>query len=220
MVCACDEFCCTVTWDLNCATDGLDDTCGAQLFCPGLCACPDGLISWLEPPACTVDARQPHLIDNAAALQGITGLRFSGPVGADNENCWTASPSNLVENIMDQGDGTITLTLMQAGAVFAETQVTYNSEKNVSKTGRFISHPGNVNNSLMTDTGDVTTMRLCCLNQSCSAPFIAPFGLYSCDTNHSGAPSAEDLIRLMDLLSGGGDFSIWNQTSKPASACP
>lgn len=218
-VCTCDPFCCQVAWDINCATVGLEGDCGAQITCPGLCSgCPDGTITFTNagPLACTVDAREPHTLNDNASPEGITQLVFTGPSGADNESCWTVTAPNSVQNIVDNGDGTFTMSLLQPTAAFAVTQISYVSDTNVTQTSEFISHPGNVNANAMTDNADVFALTACCLNHSCTPVH----GVYSCDIDRSGIVSSEDLSRLIDLLNGGNAFSLWNQTPKPTSACP
>lgn len=216
-VCACDPFCCNVTWDINCATTGLEGNCGAQLTCPGLCAgCPEGTIAFTDPLDCNVDAGQPHALNNAGATEGITQLTFTGPSGADNESCWSVSAPNTVQNIVDNGNGTFTMLLTAPMAVLSETTITYLSDGNVSQANNFISHPGNVDGGGATDTADATALINCCFQQSC----VPAHGLYSCDINRSGVRTAEDLTRLMDLLNGGNAFGLWNQSQKPATMCP
>jgi len=216
-VCTCDPFCCQVAWDINCATVGLEGDCGAQLTCPGLCAgCPDGAITFTDPLACNVDAREPHALNDIASPEGITQLNFTGPAGADNESCWSITAPNSVQNIVDNGDGTFTMSLQLPTVALAVTEISYTSDSNVSQETEFISHPGNVNANALTDTADAFSLIACCLTQSCTPAH----GIYSCDTNHSGGVSTEDLSRLMDLLNGANTFSVWNQSSKPASMCP
>ena len=48
----------------------------------------------------------------------------------------------------------------------------------------------------------------------------SPHGLYSTDMDHDGALEPPDLLLLIDLLNGGGEFSSWQSSPISSSSCP
>jgi hypothetical protein len=53
-----------------------------------------------------------------------------------------------------------------------------------------------------------------------TAPPLPPPGdRYNCDLDHSGTTTAQDLVRLIDLLNGAGEFTSWLDETVPG-ACP
>jgi hypothetical protein len=68
-----------------------------------------------------------------------------------------------------------------------------------------ISLPADSNADGMADVEDAGALVACCLDGSCASPH----GEYSCDINRSGMVTADDLTRLIDLLNGGGPFTVW-----------
>lgn len=230
-VCACDAFCCEVAWDDNCATMGVGGSgCGAELLCPSLCGepCPEGVVTFLDPPNGVVDARQPHEPANASSRQGIDTIKVEAPAGADNPRCWTPcetvveGPPNDIVGIVDQGDGTFTLSLLRPISAGGLTAITYTADSGATYTGTFIAHPANVNADGASDANDIVTMVNCCLNQECQAGSSPEETLYRCDINRSGQITPADMLRTIDLLNGGDQFRPWSDALLPTGNgdCP
>jgi len=236
-VCACDAFCCEVAWDDNCASAGVGGAgCGAEILCPALCGepCPDGVVTFLDPPDGIIDARQPHEPANAAVGQGIDTILVEAPAGADNSRCWipcetvvNGTPNEIV-SIVDNGDNTFTLSLLRPISAGGLTAITYAADGGATYTATYISHPANVNadgagnpNDLV-NTDDLVALVDCCLNQQCqlgSGPEETP---YRCDINRSGNITPADMLRTIDLLNGGDQYSVWSDTALPTGngTCP
>lgn len=88
-VCTCDPFCCNVTWDILCATVGLDPSCGVQVVCPGLCVgCPDG----------TIDCNANGIPDDCEIEQGVA---FDCNSDGVLDECETDSDGDTVPNSCD-----------------------------------------------------------------------------------------------------------------------
>jgi hypothetical protein len=228
-VCACDPFCCEVTWDENCAGTGVDG-CGAELLCPALCGdpCPDGAVTFIDPPDGIVDARQPHEPANAAVKQGIDVITVEAPPGADNLRCWSlcetvvdANP-NDVAAVVDNLDGTFILALLRPISAGGLTAITYSGDGGTSSTGTYVAHPANVNADGASNADDLVTMVDCCLNQQCQPGATTEETPYRCDVNRSGKVTPADMLRAIDLLNGGDQLSVWRDTVLPTGNgnCP
>lgn len=173
--------------------------------------CPDGAVAWLDPPDGVIDARQPHEVDDAAARLGINQLTVRAPRNA-GEDCWSLREAgnpgepNTIVGVDPNGDGTYTIRLdhpLRPGFV---TSVTYMSASGCcDSTGHFAHLPADTNADGMSDARDISMLVDCCLNQTCSPPF----GDYTCDIDQSRQRGARDVIRLIDLLNGAGNFEAW-----------
>ena len=65
--------------------------------------------------------------------------------------------------------------------------------------------------------GDIAELVSCCVNSTCSPAYR---NVISCDINHSGLVTSEDIVRHVDLLNGSGGFATWlNQTSYDGGEC-
>jgi hypothetical protein len=190
--------------------------------------CPDGAVTFLDPPDGIIDARQPHEPASASSRQGIDTITVQAPAGADNPRCWTScetvveSQQNEIAEIVDNGDGTFTLILLRPISAGGLTAVTYTGDGGSSYTGTFISHPANVNADGASDANDLVTMVDCCLNQECQAGSGPEETPYRCDINRSGKVTPADMLRTIDLLNGGDQYDQWSDTTLPTGngSCP
>ncbi len=86
----------------------------------------------------------------------------------------------------------------------AVTTITYAST--VRQTGVFTSLPADSNGDGIARADDIAAMVACCLRGGCAVP--TP---YQCDIDQSGGIDAADILRLIDLLNGAGEFTrAWN----------
>lgn len=226
-VCTADSFCCEVEWDVNCATDGFNHNGnGAAVLCPDLCgtpSCPPGTVEFIDPPAGVIDARQPYPPLDPASPQGITALKVSGPSGVASASCWAVCESpgggetNTVSGVTDNGDGTHTIHLARPISVGAATTLTYQADDGSFTRGVFVFHPGDVNGDGVTDVADVPK-----LIERVGGIAGAPPGVFAEDIDHSGALNPGDVLRLIDLFNGAGDYDPWINTPAPlcGSCCP
>ncbi len=191
----------------------------APPLCPdpgGQPTCPAGTVDWLDPPDGVVDARQPHDANHAGRLSGIDRLHVRAPIEAD-PTCWTLCDevgTNAIASVEPHRDCTSTLRFDRPITAGAVTRVVY------SGTGAMASltaHPGNADADVATDPGDIISL-IDMLNEV----HQPPWGLYSCDMDHSGICDPSDIIMLIDLLNGASAFEPWFGTPLPAATgdCP
>lgn len=223
-VCACDPFCCEVEWDANCAGIGAGGSgCGAAILCTESCgiACSPGPLGFVDPPRDIVDARQPHPPGDPLTPQGINQFLLTAPVGAERAFCWSLcetsveGSANGIASIQDNGDGTLTLSLLRTISTNAVTKVTYTDSLLASQVGVFISHPGNVDGGATADATDVEVLVGCLTGAAACNP-------WQCDIDHSGACTPADLLREIDVLDGGDGFTATDGTGVPTGGaiCP
>jgi hypothetical protein len=236
-VCVCDPWCCNVEWDEFCATDGVGESeCGANFQCGSLCReCEDGDVTWVDPTVGIidplvgwVDARQPHPVDNATTLQGLSAITVYAPGGADIVDCWTLCetnqnpamhppglPANDIAGIADNGDGTFTLTLDRAIMPGEVTELTYTSTSGTTVSScRFIAHPADVDVDETSAPADI----LAVIN-SLNGVIPLPDNLVDLDRDGEAAPA--DILRVIDLLNGAGAFEVWLDVTVDHDApCP
>ncbi|MGB0714990.1 MAG: hypothetical protein ACPGXK_03875 [Phycisphaerae bacterium] len=211
-VCREDSWCCQVEWDGFCA-DATSRLCNSL--------CPFGGINWIDPPQDVVDAGQPFAPDQPDVPQGIRDVLVSGPSGVGQGCCWEvcqadadapleANPLAPVQPEEGQAFSVVLSRPIESGAA---TRLTYAiSGSNSVMTA----HPGNVNGDAFADGTDLQAL-IDCLSDAGNCPF----GAYSCDLNRDGACGPEDLLRLHDLLAGGGPYEPAMGTARPtADTCP
>lgn len=190
----------------------------------GGATCPAATILSADPPAGTVDARQPHVPNDPAALLGIGGagepiiidLNVPGAPATCFTLCETAqdaSGPNAVATVVDNGDGTYTIGLDRPITSNAVTTISYDDGSFVE----YISHPGNVNADSVANSVDVLT--LINIANGVEQP---PYGEFSADIDHSGVTSAPDVLRAIDLLNGAAGYSAQLLTLLPElnGLCP
>ncbi|MEK6676854.1 MAG: hypothetical protein AABZ47_14515 [Planctomycetota bacterium] len=189
--------------------------------------CPVANIFVSDPPSGTVDARQPHPLDDnsLAARQGIGGP--SEPIvltiGLHNVPplcftlCETASDpvlgSNVINNVTEDSIGVYRIRLRRPITPGAVTTIEYGNGQFIELT----SHPANSNGDGAADADDILDWM-----DYLSGMEPPPFGRHSLDINHSGQLDVGDLTRALDLLNGAGDlYPPWNGTMLPTNtACP
>jgi hypothetical protein len=185
--------------------------------------CPAGTVVSAVPPHGTVDARQPHEPDQPLNPQGIGSatepIRITlGVSGAEDcfELCETATDGvggNGIVSAVDGGGGVYEIVLQRPITAGAATTIRYIRDNSFV---RYLSHPANVNGDAAANLNDVTA--LVAVLGGGSAPV---HGNHSVDLDHSGMPTAADLVRLGDLLNGGGSFAVGMGTALPGNgSCP
>lgn len=203
----------TCGWaDGDCTGDGIVDAADMAICFPADCS---SIVS-ATPTNCEVDGRQPHDINNPNPAQGITtiDLMLTAPCNATN---LSASSFSMVVSpvvptpptIIDvAGSGNmVTLTLSAPIPPQSWTCIS-RAGGNQTCVGLL---PGDVDANLITDTADVITAV-----DALSGTIVQP--LIGTDTNRSTVHTAEDLVRILDLLNGAGAFSPHLNSTLPA--CP
>ncbi len=180
--------------------------------------CPAGVMDWAgaNPPTGVIDARQPHPLSGTTA-QGIYTIVVDGPPGMSRGHecfdlCETRvdGAANFVASVTEGPAGTYTIVLDRPISAGAVTKISYHPDGGFPPdTGVFMSLPADANASGRSLVNDVTHMASCCLEGTCAPAY----GGYSCDTNHSGLTTSEDILRLIDLLRGADGFAPWHEQS-------
>jgi len=224
-VCRCDPYCCTVEWDINCATNGIENECGAAILCQATCnpQCPQGPVRWFYPPQTVLDARRPFAPDGQSGAEGIQTLHVEAPPGADKLECWslcettTLGGENRVASFERNVDGTLMLNLLRPITRGAVTKISYEDDHGFKQGTEFTAHPANANGDGLADASDVIALH----NELLEQPNLPP-GPYRRDINRSGMFTPADLLELIDLLNGTADYIPWNGTPKPlpGAICP
>lgn len=217
-----------------CTTDALDlETCNCAnmpVDCPpgqvcdpmtGGCetaaACTTIVSS--DPPHCEIDARQPHALNDADAVFGLTSLELTFNVACDATTMTPASfavsttPGPVsppaIQSVTAAGN---VATLSFDGPIPVEnwTCVTHVDSGDSTCFGYL---PGDVNRSRAATAADIMAL----LNSLNNVPgFVRP--LFATDINRSGAATAADILRLVDLLNGAHAFDPWLHATLPP--CP
>ena len=179
----------------------------------GTCA---DVVTFLEPAAGTVDARQPNAPKNPSAQLGIDTIKVQGTPGTEVLGCWSlreiddgGSP-NAITGIDDHGDGTFTLHLARPITPGSITTVSATLDDGSVVSAQYTSHPGNVNGDISADENDVLL-----LLDSLSGTVSPPLDQFNSDIDHSGQSSPADILRLIDLLNGADGYNSWLGTTRP-----
>jgi len=166
------------------------------------------------PPDGVVDARQPHPL-NSLDPQGISKIVVMGPAGA-SRSCWdlcdsSESSLNSIDKVVEGPAGTYSIELLFPISAYAVTTITYLGN---GATGRFTSHPGNVNGDAGSGPLDVLNIIDCLngVNQAVTCPWGFP---YSQDLDHSGGFGPSDILREIDVLNGADLLTPANGTNLP-----
>ena len=177
--------------------------------------CPTGPVTFTDPESGTVDARQPHAVDDSNLRQGIDTITVLASPGADNPVCWSlcetdidGSP-NSITGVVDNGDGSFTISLDRTITIGEATTISYIDDIGVVTRGEFFSHPANATGSSTSTSNDVLAI------MGYLDGFPPRYGIYSSDIDHSGEMAAPDILRLIDLLNGGGAFTVWQDSVRP-----
>ena len=153
----------------------------------------------------------------AANEAGMTPIVIDlGITGAGDWQCWALCEvppgGNYVDTVMDNGDGTYTITLAHGIAVGAVTTIQYNGGDYV----QYVHHPANVDGSSYANANDITFVIDCLYHPgACDA--------WQEDVDFSGAATANDIIETIDLLNGAGVYAPgWFNSPLPVNdgSCP
>jgi len=190
--------------------------------------CPAGVMMITSPPDGVVDAGRPSAPNNAALKQGIKTITAIAPHAA-LASCFTLCdtafpvpvPANSVASIVEVGDPpgpyTYTITLARPITAGALTTLTYTDVHGLKSTGRFTSHPSNVDADPIASAAD--EQRLVDILNGTGTPL---WGLYSDDIDRSASVTPADILEEIDLLNGAGAYDPWDGTPNQSSSpfCP
>jgi len=182
--------------------------------------CPAGDFTFTDPPNGVVDARRPYPAKDPMQLEGIQTITANGPRDALPSCislCETMDTGNQIDSVVQGPIGAYTITLHNPITACALTTITYTDIHGVKSTGRFISHPGNVNGDYTTSETDLQDL-IDALN---GTPALI-WGKYSGDIDRSGAITPADVLEEIDLMNGAPVYGCWNKWPNPINddACP
>jgi hypothetical protein len=198
----CDFPGCGQSSDTN--GDGIPDEC---------CPCPEGAVTFVDPPEDFFDARQPHPIDDATALEGVDTftvlLAHGGCCSLDHWSCFETEEntgrhpgvaSNYIVGVAGGEECTITLRHpITHGEI---TTLVHSACGGSIRTWAFTSYPGDVDQSGSSTPADIGAL-IDALNG------VDPVPDTQADLNRDGRQDPADILRLIDLLNGAGEYEPW-----------
>ena len=189
------------------------------------CACnPCRTILDADPPSGTIDARQPHEVDDATARLGIGSidepiLVVIGEAGLEDcfALCETAVDPllgpNAVDSVVDTAVGFYQITLDHPITAGAVTTIQYTGDGSYVE---YIAHPANADADTASAPADI--LKIIDMINGVTFP---PHGIYSQDIDHDGTLAPADILRTIDLLNGAGAFDVWlNSLAPQNTGCP
>jgi len=228
--------------DMGCYEyQGEEDPCEVHTGLTRACPCPAAAIESEVPADGTRDARQPHPPSDSDldARQGI-GSRNSytgGPEpivitldqslnGAEDPLCWSLCETgiesieqgsqtlydNFIDSVNETSPGVYSILLDRPISAKHWTTITYEGDDGHVT---YSSLPANVDGGISSNPSDITF-----LIDILNGVRQPPYGLYSCDVDHSGACGSVDIGRVIDLLNGAGKFVPWLNVYMVANTCP
>ena len=233
----CDEgpFFCTSDCEPDVNTNGIPDCCDADIgpaSCPDCCgmasligvvfadADPIAPLAFDQPGQCDIDAREPHSINNATARNGWDRMVIS----------FSCDPATI-----GLVPGDFSVTGVPAGVVPGVSSVPIDSVANTATVmlddmitpGNWtcIAHPESGSEwcagFLPADASQDGLSTANDINALINAINLLPgleLPIYATDINRSGVTNGQDILRLIDLLNGAGDFDPWIAQGLPL--CP
>ena len=163
-----------------------------------------------------MDARQPHELEDPASLQGIDTIRVA-TLHEASPCCWSLHETrirggaNAITDVREVDDLVYEIELARPITPGGVTSIYHRGN---APPGVFTAHPANVDGDEAASAADVLALIDCCLNETCDPPW----GIYSCDIDHSGGATAYDILALINLLNGASEFDAWLGTPLPTPA--
>jgi hypothetical protein len=169
-----------------------------------------------------IDARQPHPVDDPFAWQGYDyiDLQFNAPVPAEltTEDVMLSKIGGdgiapIMTDLLLVDDRTVRVVLNEPLEPAAWTNVTV-PNFDLSQSGVCVAAlPGDVNGDRASNVKDLVTL------VNSLRGLTGPLAQHQCDIDRSGACTPADLITLINVLSGAGEFTAFNGVTMPASPC-
>ena len=214
----CQELtqCCDTMWGPQCAAL-------AEEVCP---QCERGTVEYIDPPSGFYDARQPHPVDDALALQGVNELHVQAPPRADHPACWDLCETNnnpamhpgylpnWINHITDDGGGNYTIHLGRPITQAELTTVEYLfAPPDPGMIGLFWYLPGDADADHTSAPADILAV-IDSLNG------ITPLPQERCDMDRDGTCAPADILRVIDLLNGAAQFGPYLNVQINRQGCP
>jgi hypothetical protein len=174
-----------------------------------------------DPPNCAIDARQPHLPGNPAALQGWNSVAITFDSGCDVSGTtigdFTVScnpvgpPCPTITGVTPVGQ---TVTVQLSGVIPAGkwTCITHTASGERDCIG---SLPADVNSDCTAAPVDILH-----LIDNLNGIRVPSLTIWQCDIDRSNLCAPADIIALIDLLNGGWNGRTLPRTSPGGECCP
>ena len=162
-----------------------------------------------QPGHCAIDAREPHDINDVTARKGWDRMVMSfscdpASIGlAPGDFLVSGVPAGVVPGVLD-----VTIDSV------ANTATVMLDDKITPAQWTCIAHPGSGGQWCMgylpTDAGQDGVSSAADINTLInSINLVTLLPIYATDINRSGLTNGQDILRLIDLLNGAGDFNPW-----------
>lgn len=171
------------------------------------------------PPSGAIDAREPHGINDVAAVQGWDSIEL-----IMNAASVTASAADFSLSETG-GDGVAPLII--GASVLAGTSIRLDFDGPIETNAwTIVTH--NASNThtcigyLPADAGQDGLASATDINALINSINLVPGSIlpdYATDINRSGVTNGQDILRLIDLLNGAGDFTPWITQTIPGLPC-
>ncbi len=184
-------------------------------------SCPNGTMTYTNPPSGAVDARRPFPGNTPGTPEGFRVFTVTGPAGAAAASCWSmcernqAGGPNAISSVVEGPAGTYTVTLARPITMNSTTTITYTPGAGAPSVGVFVSHPANINSDGATNPSDILA-----LIDHLNGVSVPPLLLHQCDTDRSGACNPADILGEIDMLNGANGWPVQNGTVRPPLTCP
>lgn len=175
-----------------------------------------------RPGNCAIDARQPYAVGNVALTEGWDRMVLFFPcnpneVGLDLFDLLiSATPAGVVPEIqsisIDSVANTATVHLDGPIAPGQWTCITHDFFAITWCAGYL---PADASQDGLSAAGDINA-----LIDSINVVPGRILPIYATDSNRSGVTTGADILRLIDLLNGAGDFDLWITRTLPACPSP
>lgn len=173
-----------------------------------------------DPASGAIDARQPHAVSGNTTPVGwdtvdlfftfvdVSGLQDTDLTVTESGGDGTAPG---IQSVTPMGLNMVEVVLDSVIEPDAWTVITHDASGVKTCLGYL---PGDASQNGTSEPADIDAL-ISVLNSGGGL-------VYATDINRSGNANAQDLLRVVDLLNGAGDFSThaWNGESLPASPCP
>ena len=169
-----------------------------------------------------IDARQPHPISDALDWQGYDSIDItfnaplSQPLGVKDIQLTETGGDGVAPNVVDVvpvGERTYRVMFDEPLEPAAWTQIQVPGVDHSSSSICVGSLPGDVNGDRTSNVTDLIDLVSSLRGET------APLEAYQCDLDRSGACTPSDLITLINLLTGAGQFDVWNGVTIADGAC-
>jgi hypothetical protein len=219
-----DYAACRVRSETWCtAQDGIWRDLELECGPPNPCINCEGSMYWnsSDPPSGVLDARQARDVADGLTLQGIDTIVVPGDTGLAPvcfELCETETEGAANDlTVAESPEGTYTITLDRRITPGGVTTIMFAEGTDTESVGTYSSLPADTNADELSDVDDIIELVECCLNQNC----VPVHGEYSCDIDHSGSNTGADVLRVLDVLNGSGDFvKAWDGVQLNTANCP